>query len=66
MANLEVADETAERVFGHSLGGLMATYKVSRRLRSSELDVRQCEPDQCPKLSGHWVYAEPGAGLDVQ
>ena len=30
MANLEVADETAERVLGHSLGGLMATYNVSR------------------------------------
>jgi pimeloyl-ACP methyl ester carboxylesterase len=30
IANLEVADETAERVFGHSLGGLMATYNVSR------------------------------------
>ena len=30
IANLEVADETAERVLGHSLGGLMATYNVSR------------------------------------
>ena len=30
MANLELADETAERVLGHSLGGLMATYNVSR------------------------------------
>jgi hypothetical protein len=30
MANLEVADETAERVLGHSLGGLMATYNVPR------------------------------------
>jgi hypothetical protein len=30
LANLEVADETAERVLGHSLGGLMATYNVSR------------------------------------
>jgi integrase len=30
MANLEIADETAERVLGHSLGGLMATYNVSR------------------------------------
>ena len=30
MANLEVAGETAERVLGHSLGGLMATYNVSR------------------------------------
>jgi integrase len=30
MANLEVSDETAERVLGHSLGGLMATYNVSR------------------------------------
>jgi hypothetical protein len=30
MANLEVADETAVRVLGHSLGGLMATYNVSR------------------------------------
>jgi integrase len=30
MADLEVADETAERVLGHSLGGLMATYNVSR------------------------------------
>jgi hypothetical protein len=28
VANLELADETAER--GHSLGGLMATYNVSR------------------------------------
>jgi hypothetical protein len=25
-----VADETAERVLGHSLGGLMATYNISR------------------------------------
>jgi hypothetical protein len=30
LANLEVSDETAERVLGHSLGGLMATYNVSR------------------------------------
>jgi integrase len=30
MANLEIADETAERVLGHSLGELMATYNVSR------------------------------------
>jgi hypothetical protein len=30
MTNLEVADETAERILGHSLGGLMATYNVSR------------------------------------
>ena len=30
MANLEVADEAAKRVLGHSLGGLMATYNVSR------------------------------------
>jgi hypothetical protein len=30
LANLELADETAERVLGHSLGGLMATYNVSR------------------------------------
>jgi hypothetical protein len=30
VANLELADETAERVLGHSLGGLMATYNVSR------------------------------------
>jgi len=30
LANLEVADETAERLLGHSLGGLMTTYNVSR------------------------------------
>jgi hypothetical protein len=30
LANLEVADETAEGVFGHSPGGLMETYNVSR------------------------------------
>ena len=30
MANLEVADETAKRVLGHSLGGSMVTYNVSR------------------------------------
>src|SRR5262249_32637473 len=30
MADLEVLDETAERVLGHSQGGLIATYNVSR------------------------------------
>jgi integrase len=30
MGNLEVADETAERILGHSLGSLNATYNVSR------------------------------------
>jgi hypothetical protein len=30
VANLELANETAERVLGHSLAGLMATYNVSR------------------------------------
>src|SRR5262249_41957889 len=30
MADLEVLDETAERVLGHSQGGLMATYNISR------------------------------------
>jgi integrase len=35
MANLEVADETAERVLGHSLGGLMATYNVSRHRKQN-------------------------------
>ena len=30
LADLEVLDETAERVLGHSQGGLMATYNISR------------------------------------
>lgn len=30
MADLELPDETAERVLGHSLGGLMETYNISR------------------------------------
>ena len=30
VADLEVLDETAERVLGHSQGGLMATYNISR------------------------------------
>jgi hypothetical protein len=37
MANLEVADETAERVLGHSLGGLMETYNVSRHRKQYNL-----------------------------
>ena len=54
MANLEVADETAERVLGHSLGGLMATYNVSRHRKQKmaalvalEAEIRRIvgEPD---------------------
>ena len=44
MANLEVADETAERVLGHSLGGLMATYNVSRHRKQKWLPLWRWRP----------------------
>jgi integrase len=45
MANLEVADETAERVLGHSLGGLMATYNVSRHRKQKMSALVALEAD---------------------
>jgi hypothetical protein len=45
MANLEVADETAERVLGHSLGGLMATYNVSRHRKQKMAALVALEAD---------------------
>ena len=45
MANLEVADETAERVLGHSLGRLMATYNVSRHRKQKMAALVTLEGD---------------------
>jgi len=45
MANLEIADETAERVLGHSLGGLMATYNVSRHRKQKMAALVALEAD---------------------
>ena len=45
MANLEVLDETAERVLGHSQGRLMATYNISshRKQKTAALTLLQDE-----------------------
>jgi len=45
MADLEVLDETAERVLGHSQGGLMATYNVSRHRKQKTAALLALEAD---------------------
>ena len=45
MANLEVADGTAERVLGHSLGNLIATYNVSRHRKQKMAALVAVEAD---------------------
>jgi hypothetical protein len=59
MANLEVADETAERVLGHSLGGLMATYNVSRRRKQKMAALLALEAEILR------VLGEPASGGNV-
>ena len=45
LANLEVADETAESVLGHSPGGLMETYNVSRHRKQKMASLVALEGD---------------------
>jgi alpha/beta superfamily hydrolase len=60
MANLEVADETAERVLGHSFGGLMATYNVSRHRKQKMAALVAVEAEIMR------IVGEPGsAGTNV-
>jgi hypothetical protein len=52
-----VVDETAARVLGHSLGGLMATYNVSRHRKQKMAVLVALEADLL-----RIVGEEPGGG----